>query len=137
MADDFWGEVQWKVFENEIARVLPGRSFETLEMTNRLFDCVFDLKGPISKLQTPNIGQGIRSQYDGATWEYKDGEECEHMTVRAIYDDKRRIMVLAVHNCDNGDGWEREGENDFFFHQFSEKYSYPFGINVVTYAMTH
>jgi hypothetical protein len=47
------------------------------------------------------------------------------------------MMVLATHNTDNGDGWEREGENDYYFHNFSEKVAYPFGINVLFYVMTH
>ena len=38
---------------------------------------------------------------------------------------------------DNGDGWEREGESDFYFRNFSEKISYPLGINIIYYAMTH
>ena len=86
--------------------------------------------------------QGSRSQYDGVTWERhrrKDGgwEECTEMHVRAILDDKGRIMVIAVHNCDNGDGWEREGEDDYFFHEFSEKRAYPLGINIIFYLLTH
>lgn len=137
MADDFWGERQWAVFESEMGRVLPGKRFETLEITNQLFRCVFNLKGPMSRLQTPNMRQGIRSQYDGVTWEMHDGEEAVEMTVRVIYDDKGRVMVLAVHNCDNGDGWEREGENDYFFHEFSEKRAFPLGINILFYLMTH
>jgi len=50
---------------------------------------------------------------------------------------KGKIMVIATHNCDNGDGWEREGESDFFFHEFSEKRAYPLGFNIVFYLMTH
>ncbi len=137
MADDFWGERQWAVFHHEIKRVLPDREFVELPMTNEIFHCVFDLKGPKNRLQTPNIGQGINSQWDGITWEYHDGEECKEMHVRAIFDDKGRIMVIATHNCDNGDGWEREGESDFFFHEFSEKRAYPLGINIIFYLMTH
>lgn len=141
-ADDFWGEVQWANFEHEIKRVFPERSFSDLSITNEIFHCVFDLKGPINKLQTPNIGQGIESldpssfNY-GVTWEYHDGEQCKDMHVRALYDDKGRIMVIATHNCDNGDGWEREGQDDGFFHEFSEKRAYPLGINVIFYLMTH
>ena len=59
------------------------------------------------------------------------------MHVRAIFDDKGRIMVIATHNCDNGDSWEREGEDEFFFHEFSEKRGYPLGINIMFYLMTH
>jgi len=137
MADDFWGRVQWEVFQREIQRVLPEGEFVQLDMTNQLFHCVFDLKGPMNRLQTPNVRQGMQSQYDGITWEEHDGEECIEMSVNAIYDDKGRIMVLAVHNCDNGDGWEREGEFDYFFHQFSEKRAYPLGVNILFYLMTH
>jgi hypothetical protein len=59
------------------------------------------------------------------------------MHVRAILDDKNRIMVIATHNCDNGDSWEREGEEDGFFHEFSEKRGFPLGINLIFYLMTH
>jgi hypothetical protein len=137
MADDFWGSVQWEVFRSEIERVLPGKTFSQLDITNQLFHCVFDLKGPINRLQTPNAYQGVQSQFDGVTWEEHDGEECINMSVNVIQDEKGRIMVLAVHNCDNGDGWEREGESDYFFHQFSEKRAYPLGINILFYLMTH
>ena len=141
-ADDFWGQKQWDNFTRNIKRALPDRDFVDLEMTNQIFHCVFDLKGPMNKLQTPNIGQGIESldpnsfNY-GVTWEYHDGEQCKDMHVRALYDDKGRIMVIATHNCDNGDGWEREGQDDGFFHEFSEKRAYPLGINIIFYLMTH
>ena len=46
-------------------------------------------------------------------------------------------MVIACHNTDNGDGWERESWSDYYFHNFSEKIAYPLGINIVFYAMTH
>jgi hypothetical protein len=47
------------------------------------------------------------------------------------------MMVLATHNTDNGDGWEREGEYHYFFEHFSEKTAYPLAINVIFYVMTH
>jgi Domain of unknown function (DUF4159) len=142
MADDFWGEWQWQGFAGQIQRVLPGAKWVELPMNHPIFHCVFDLNVPKNKLQTPNIRQGIRSQYDGVTWETHptvDGnyEECKEMHVRAIFDDKGRIMVIATHNCDNGDAWEREGEDDYFFHNFSEKRGYPLGINIIFYIMTH
>ena len=59
------------------------------------------------------------------------------MHVRAILDDQGRIMVIATHNTDNGDGWEREGEYEYFFREFSEKRAYPLGINIIFYVMTH
>jgi hypothetical protein len=38
---------------------------------------------------------------------------------------------------DNGDGWEREGENEDYFHLFSEKRAYPLAINALFYLMSH
>ena len=70
-------------------------------------------------------------------WEYHDGEECREVHHRAIYDDKRRMMVIATHNTDNGDGWEWEGDNHYFFEHFSEKIAYPLTINILFYQMTH
>ena len=142
MVDDFWGEWQWEGMAEQMKRVFPNREFVDLPMEHPIFHCVFDLPGPLSKLQTPNERQGMHSQFDGVTWERhprKDGgyEDCSEMHVRALLDDKGRIMVLATHNCDNGDSWEREGESDFFFHEFSEKRGFPLGINIIFYAMTH
>ncbi len=153
MADDFWGEWQWKGFARQIKRVFPEREFQDPTMDHPLFHSVFDLKVPMNKLQTPNIRQGIRSldpkdPMFGVTWETHPregswdrwgagGEPCIDMHVRAIFDDKGRIMILAAHNCDNGDSWEREGEDDGFFHEFSEKRGYPLGIDIVFYLMTH
>jgi hypothetical protein len=137
MADDFWGELQWKGFAEQIKKVFPDRDFVDIPMTNDLFHCVFDLKPPLNKLQTPSINHIRYTRSTEYTWESHDGEECKEMHVRAIYDDKGRIMVIATHNCDNGDSWEREGEDDFFFHNFSEKRGYPLGINILFYLMTH
>jgi hypothetical protein len=137
MADDFWGDYQWENFEHEIKRVLPGREFVELDMTNELFHCVFDLGATKNNLQTPNVRIGRKAKETGITWERHEGVECKDLHVRALFDDKGRIMVIATHNCDNGDGWEREGEDDYFFHEFSEKRAYPLAINIIFYTMTH
>ncbi len=131
MFDDFWGEDEWENVEEVMARVLPGYRFQELSLTHPLYHCVFEIK---SKGQVPNVHLGVASQYHGITWEREDAKEVHH---RAIIDDKGRMMVFAAHNTDNGDGWEREGENDYYFHTFSEKIAYPLGINLIYYVMTH
>ena len=137
MTDDCWGKYQGGNLEHQIQRVLPEGKWVELEMDHPIFHSVFDLNVPKNALQTPNIGRGIQSELDHITYEYHDGYECIDMHVKAILDDQGRIMVLAMHNCDNGDGWEREGESDYFFHEFSEKRAYPLAINVLFYCMTH
>ena len=80
---------------------------------------------------------GTSSEFTGITYERRRGAGAETVHYRAILDDKQRIMVLACHNTDLGDGWEREGDNEYYFKHFSEPKAYPMGINIVFYAMTH
>jgi len=130
--DDFWGEEEWAGMAAVLKRVFPERSFVELKLDHPIYHSVFEIK---SKGQVPNYRLGEESQYNGGiTWERWDAKEVHH---RAIYDDKGRMMVLATHNTDNGDGWEREGEYKYFFEHFSEKISYPLAINVMFYVMTH
>ena len=131
MVDDFWGEDEWYNFYYEIKRVFPNREPRELGLDHEIFDCVFKLK---EKPQIPNIDLGVRGFSQGITWERPDAREVHY---KAIYDDKGRIMVIICHNTDLGDGWEREGESELYFHEFSEKSAYPLGINIVFYAMTH
>ena len=133
MVDDFWGEDEWENFETEIKRVFPDRAIIDIPRDHPIFNCVFRIP-PDLNLQIPNVGLGTDSQYHGRTWERWDAQECH---IRGIYDDKQRLCVVICHNTDNGDGWEREGENEYYFREFSEKKSYPLGINIVFYAMTH
>ena len=131
MVDDHWGVDQYENFHEEMRRVFPEREPVELDLSHPIFHCVFDLK---EKPQVPSIEVAIRNRNTGITWEREDAKE-PHF--RAIYDDKGRIMVLICSNTDLGDGWEREGEDEWFFHEFSEKKAYPMGVNIIFYAMTH
>ena len=129
MLDDFWGEAEWANAERVLKQVLPDRGFVELPLEHPLYHCVFEIN---AKAQVPGISYWQRS--GGDTAERPDARVVHH---RAIFDDKGRIMVIATHNTDNGDGWEREGENGEYFRNFSEKVSYPLGINIIFYQMTH
>jgi hypothetical protein len=141
LVNDFWGQLEWDGFEAQINRVLPGRKWTELSVDHPIFHCVFNLHGPMQALQVPTI------QFWNRGFDPKDpnsslqrvfrGEGSETMHVRAWFDDRGRIMIIAIHNSDVSDGWEREGENDTYFHTFSEKISYPLGINIIFYLMTH
>lgn len=134
MLDDFWGDSEWENCEEQMKKVFPTRPFKELELSHPIYHCVFEIK---AKGQVPNIDVGASSEYNGVTWEYNHDGDTQTVHHKGITDDKDRLMVIACHNTDNGDGWEREGESDYYFHNFSEKIAYPLGINIIFYAMTH
>ncbi len=131
MVDDFWGDYEYENFYRQIKRVFPDREPEELPLTHDIFQCVYRLK---ERPQVPSI----HSWWPGSnvTWE-DHGPGSREVHYRGISDDKGRLMAIICHNTDLGDGWEREGEDPSYFREFSEKRSYPMGINIVTYAMTH
>lgn len=131
MVDDFWGEDEWYNFYYEFRRVFPDRELVELPLDHAIFHCVYDLK---QKPQIPSIGHAVGGRYEGRTWERYDAQTPHY---KAVFDDKGRMMAIVCHNTDLGDGWEREGEDPWYFREFSEKYAYPLGINIVVYAMTH
>lgn len=134
MVDDFWGEDEWENLAEQLKRVFPDREIVDIPREHPLFHCVFDIPNDLN-LQLPNVQLGTMSQYNGGvTWERPDAVDCH---IRGIYDDKGRLCVVICHNTDNGDGWEREGENEYYFREFSEKRAFPLGINIIFYAMTH
>jgi len=131
MVDDFWGEAEWDNFHQELKRVFPDREPLELPLDHPIFHCVYDLK---EKPQVPSIGIAQWGRAQGQTWEREDAREVHY---KGLFDDKGRLMVMICHNTDLGDGWEREGEDPWYFTEFSEKKAYPLGINIVFYAMTH
>jgi hypothetical protein len=131
MVDDFWGQAEWDNFYYEIKRVFPDREPVEVPLSHQIFHAVFDLK---ERPQIPSIDWALRGRPYGITWEREDARQVHY---KAIYDNKGRMMAFICHNTDLGDGWEREGENEWYFHEFSEKKAYPLGINIVFYAMTH
>jgi hypothetical protein len=131
---DFWGMDEWEDVHSQMRRVFPDREPVELTIDHPIFHCVFDLK---KKPQIPSIQFWMRSPSREITWERWDRSDTKEPHYMAYEDDKGRIVALITVNCDLSDGWEREGDNEAFFHEFSEKLGYPMGINMIFYAMTH
>jgi len=137
MVDDFWGQTEWDGFCRAMKRVFPDREPVDLRRGHPIFHCLFNLPNDLS-LQTPNMPFAVRNRNTGITWEDDhDGGNTREVHFRAIFDDKGRMMVIICHNTDNGDGWEEESSDPWFFSEFSEKKNYPLGFNIIFYAMTH
>ena len=142
MVDDFWSESEWETFYREMKRVFPNIEPVDLAVDHPLFNHVFPLNEKpqvpsedwyVDRFATPQ--QALDS---GVTWETKRYETMPPKPhYYAYFDKKGRMMGVACHNTDIGDGWEEEGATPWYFKHFSEPKSYPMGINILIYAMTH
>ncbi|MFP6582074.1 MAG: DUF4159 domain-containing protein [Candidatus Hydrogenedentota bacterium] len=131
--DDFWGDDAWINWEAEIYGVLSPDEYDIIDipLDHEIFHVVFD----VTEIpQVPSIQHWYRS---GGSTTSERGLETEEPHFRGIFDQNGRLMVLMTHNTDIADGWEKERENLEYFQEFSVKKSYPIGINIVVYAMTH
>jgi hypothetical protein len=118
---DFWGDVDLAHVEHIFKEILPESHFEELPIEHPLYHMVVNIR---EKAQVPNIHIGLKIP----------NTQIHH---RVIFDPKGRLIVMGLHNSDDSDGWEREGENHEYFEQYSEKIAYPLAINIICYIMTH
>jgi hypothetical protein len=130
-ADDFWGSYGWDNFRSQVAKVLPPPEYTFVDLPSN--HSIFRTLVEVPRVpQIPGIsfwwGSGGRTSEQGA--------DSADVHVRAILDARGRIMVLATHNTDIADGWEREGVDPRYFYEFSVN-SYAVGVNFLMYAMTH
>ena len=126
--DDFWGEEAWSFWVTQIGAVFPEYSISELEADHPLFTTFYSVP------EVPQI-PSIQSWYDTGS-RHERGFEPGPPHMRAIVDEKGRIVVLMTHNTDIADGWEREGDNEEFFYAFTAE-AYGVGINVAIWMMTH
>jgi hypothetical protein len=134
--DDFWGDAEWQQFADVMRQVLPGREWRVLGAEHPIFHTVFDLNDGMPQIPAlPFASPGGSTAESPGAHKFPAGS-LDTPEMRAWLDDDGRIMVLATHNTDVGDGWEREAYGEWYFETFSTK-SYMVGVNVVVYAMTH
>lgn len=130
--DDFWGDLAWQRWSDEIGKVLPPHQYPIVDipLDHLIFRTFFTVR------EVPQVPSIQYWRWNGGDTSERGAESSEpHM--RGIFDENGRLMVLMTHNTDIADGWEREGENHEFFEEFSVKRSYPLGVNIVLYALTH
>jgi hypothetical protein len=133
MVDDFHGDEpyhnvgsEWQVFLSSMTKVFPDRPIEDLDDLNPIFHTVYDLS---DRFQVPGW-QWYRSRRT-----YEAGETGKTPHWRAIYDDKRRVMVAICHNMDLGDAWEWSDDP-----RYPEKWAslaYRIAMNYFIYDLTH
>ena len=136
--DDFWGDAEWVNLEENMQRVFPELTWRRIPDDHRILNIVFSLE------QCPQVP--AKSYWDSWHETYDmPGEHREptgglagvrEVNFLGLFDEDERLLAVATHNSDIGDGWERESENIEFFELFSTK-SYAIGVNIIVYALTH
>ena len=114
--DDFRGDYEWYNLYEQMRRILPGREPIELPATHPIWSIYFD----IDPIKAPSLVSG----YLGTI---------EHDRYMAYFDENGRLVALANHNQDIGDGWEYP-DRDF---ENASTVSFQMGINFVIYALTH
>jgi hypothetical protein len=127
LLDDFWGEAHLQDFQMEMAKLFPEREVVRLDTRHEIFHVFFDIEEIV---QVP--GRAV-------TWDFSSGFSLDDPNyppaVYAILDDDGRVMLVANHNADLGDGWEHT-----FYEPYPTRYSneaYKIAINYLIYAFTH
>jgi hypothetical protein len=130
--DDAWGDYAWQHWVQELRKVLPENTHPIFDvpLNHSILHTLFDSN---RIPQIPAIGNAGRN---GRTDELWNDPTDDVAYMRAVADDKGRIMVLMTHNTDFGDAYEREADDPTYFYRFSVE-GYAIGINVLLYAMTH
>ncbi|MCA9190969.1 MAG: DUF4159 domain-containing protein [Planctomycetales bacterium] len=132
MCDEFFGSIQWNLFHEQLKRLFPEFEPVELSLSHEIFHTVYDFDF------VPQVTAIHFWQRYGVTYHPVAGTEYDHAPhFFGLHDAHGRMMMLICHNNDLQDGWEREGEDKEFFERFSVKQSYPMGINIVTYALSH
>lgn len=131
--DDFWGDAEWESLESAMKDVLPGTPWKEIPRDDPLFSMVFRLEDGVP--QVPARVFAVQGWTSEPVWIHKSGG-VDEVHCRGYYDKNGRLMVVATHNTDIGDGFEREAEGEWYFEKFSTK-SYAMGVNIVVYALTH
>ncbi len=136
--DDFWGQAEWINLEQQMDRVFPELHWVDIPKSHAILHLVFPLDEP------PQIPAKIFWDSFGTTYDDPQGHRepvggiagVQQMHFKGLFAEDGRLLAVATHNCDVGDGWERETENEDYFKIFSTK-AYALSINIITYALTH
>jgi hypothetical protein len=130
--DDFWGTAEWRNLEEVFAQVFPDRPWRDIPVDHPILHTVFPLeRAP----QVPARDFAYLGRDEAWVHRYP-AEPLTPVNLRGVFDDEGRLMAVATHNTDIGDGFEREAYGEEYFETYS-KVAYAMGVNIVVYALSH
>jgi hypothetical protein len=95
---------------------------------------VFELDGTP---QIPSHDFAVRGWKTDLAWKHRaPATKLTPVNFRGYFDEHDRLMVVATHNTDIGDGFEREAYGEWYFETYSTQ-AFQIGVNIAVYALTH
>lgn len=114
--DDFRGDYEWMNLYEQMKRVFPDIEPSELLPEHPIWSIYYD----VDPVAAPSLVRGFGGFHgDDRYFGY--------------FDDKGRLMALANHNQDIGDGWEYPNNN----FDNASTVSFQMGINFVIWALSH
>jgi hypothetical protein len=88
--------------------------------------------------QAPQIpGADFAARGHDLAWRHRaPATKLTPVNFRGWFDEQDRLTVVATHNTDIGDGFEREAYGQWYFETHST-HAYKLGVNIAVYALTH
>jgi len=129
VVDDFWGAEQWEIFEQTMARVLPGHPIPDIAESDSVMHVLYDIR---EKDRTYIPGTRHLRRGPGGTTIV---QQAESPAWRAMFDGRNRMVVAANFNTDVGDAWEYADAPEY--PEAMTTLAYRYGINYLIYSMTH
>jgi len=114
--DDFRGDYEWINLYEQMQRVFPNREPEEIPPDHPIWSIYYE----IDPVEAPSLVSGTGGSKTADRY-------------MAYFDEKGRMVALANHNQDIGDGWEWPDQN----FENASTISFQMGINYVMYALTH
>jgi hypothetical protein len=131
VVDDFWGAEAWEVFRRTMARVLPNKPITDLDQSDAVMHVLYDIE---EKDRTFIPGtRHLRIGPDGSVVVQQPAGSTPAW--RAMFDDKKRMVVAVNYNTDVGDAWE--WADSPYYPEPMTALAYRYGINYIIYSMTH
>jgi hypothetical protein len=123
VVDDIHNDREWGDFMAGVEQAIPGAIDDEIPTEDPIFQQTYDIRERI-QISGYNIVRGNRYERGGydARW-------------RAVRDVKGRIVVAGWHNQDLGDAWEWADAPEY--PEDLSNRAFRFGVNYVTYSMTH
>lgn len=116
IVDDFM-RGEWRNFERQILRVLPGARIERLDVRHPVFDAFF-------RIQTLDM-----------SYPHDPYLQAEFYGIHEDNDPAKRLMVVINYNNDIGDYMEWSGEGWWAVNITNE--AYKLAMNYIMYGLTH